>query len=174
MRRKGHLFGNILRKSSPLVRAGLVVGSIMVGLACGREIGDDCETNVQCSTRGNRQCDLSQPGGYCTVIGCDNISCPDESLCVRFFPPQSLRMDRRCDPATEVATPQCNPREICIEEGFCIEPRLEQRYCMKSCTGDHECRGEYQCRRTGEGGAELLPNSDGTSQMSRGFCGRRT
>ena len=39
--------------------------------ACGKEIGDSCSTNVDCAQDGTRDCDLSQPGGYCTVNGCD-------------------------------------------------------------------------------------------------------
>ena len=53
------------------------IGPVALGLAmllasaCGRDIGDECQTSVDCDPNGTRACDLSQPGGYCTVLGCD-------------------------------------------------------------------------------------------------------
>jgi hypothetical protein len=67
--------------------------------ACGRSIGDSCTTNTDCSPNGDRLCDISQPGGYCTIDGCDTTSCPSEAVCVRFFPEQFL--SRPCSPACE-------------------------------------------------------------------------
>ena len=29
------------------------------------------------------------------------------------------------------ATVKCNTREICLDEKVCVEPRFEQRFCMK-------------------------------------------
>lgn len=52
--------------------------------ACAPEIGDECETSADCSITGDRLCDLSQPGGYCTVQSCDPGSCPDEARCVEW------------------------------------------------------------------------------------------
>jgi hypothetical protein len=121
--------------------------------ACGRSIGDDCETNVQCSAQGDRQCDLSQPGGYCTVEGCDRTSCPDDAVCLRFFPVEALTMD--CSAGAIV----CSQRDICLpQEHFCVDPQLEHRFCMKPCSADGDCRDGYQCRQSGSGGAELLPD----------------
>lgn len=56
--------------------------------ACAPEIGDDCNHSSDCSVNGDRFCDTAQPGGYCTVIGCDPDTCPDGALCVewRFEP----------------------------------------------------------------------------------------
>ena len=54
-------------------------------LACQSKIGDDCSDNVSCSPDGDRICDLSQPGGYCTVPDCVPGSCPDNGVCVRFW-----------------------------------------------------------------------------------------
>ena len=34
-------------------------------------MGDSCQTSTDCDPNGNRVCDLSQPGGYCTILGCD-------------------------------------------------------------------------------------------------------
>ena len=56
-------------------------------VACGRKIGDGCASSADCDpTGGTRTCDLSQPGGYCILEGCDARSCPSEAICVRFFP----------------------------------------------------------------------------------------
>lgn len=51
---------------------------------CAPEIGDSCETSVDCSVNGDRICDIAQPGGYCTVVGCETDTCPDEAVCVEF------------------------------------------------------------------------------------------
>ena len=53
--------------------------------ACSKKVGDACQTNIDCAQDGSRICDLSQPGGYCTFDGCDDSSCPSDSICVRFF-----------------------------------------------------------------------------------------
>lgn len=138
--------------------------------ACGRSIGDDCETNVQCNPQGARQCDLSQPGGYCTVEGCDLNSCPDDAVCVRFFPQQALVMmcagtDGRADPSI------CSQRDICLpQEKFCVNPLLEHRFCMKPCDSDGDCRDGYQCRQSGANGAELLPKNEQGDVDTRKFC----
>jgi hypothetical protein len=61
-----------------------------VGLAlaagCAPEIGDKCSTALDCSAQGSRLCDRTQPGGYCTLAGCDNGTCPSEAVCVKFRP----------------------------------------------------------------------------------------
>ena len=74
--------------------------------ACGREIGDDCGTNVDCGT--GRICDLSQPGGYCTVSPCRPDYCPGESICVEFTPDDTYCM-RRCD-----ADEECRKGYLCV------------------------------------------------------------
>ena len=55
---------------------------------CSPEIGDKCSISTDCSVNGDRICDTAQPGGYCTVQGCDPDSCPNGALCVewRFEP----------------------------------------------------------------------------------------
>ncbi|MFW2389934.1 MAG: hypothetical protein ACN4G0_16465 [Polyangiales bacterium] len=63
---------------------------LLAGLAltgCKMRIGDSCGNSTDCSVTGERQCDLSQPGGYCTVFSCDPDTCP-EGACVewRFVP----------------------------------------------------------------------------------------
>jgi hypothetical protein len=58
---------------------------------CAPEIGDDCETSVDCSVNGDRICDRAQPGGYCTVMSCEENTCPEDAVCVEFrFMPARL------------------------------------------------------------------------------------
>ena len=67
-----------------LLLAGL---ASLVGTGCKEHIGDSCGNSTDCSVTGERQCDLAQPGGYCTVFSCDPDTCP-EGACVewRFIP----------------------------------------------------------------------------------------
>lgn len=53
---------------------------------CAPVIGDGCETSLGCSVNGDRICDLAQPGGACTIQGCEADTCPDNAVCVRFRP----------------------------------------------------------------------------------------
>ena len=55
---------------------------------CQPSIGDSCNNSGDCSANGARVCDLAQPGGYCTILGCDPDTCPGSSICVewRFDP----------------------------------------------------------------------------------------
>ena len=69
------------------------------GLGCGKKIGDQCQTASDCDPSGSRICDLSQPGGYCTVLGCDETSCPSEATCIRYFPAPFL--NKPCNPYCE-------------------------------------------------------------------------
>jgi hypothetical protein len=57
-------------------------------VGCGNEIGDACETALDCSSQGSRLCDRTQPHGYCTLRGCEQGTCPEESVCVKFRPEQ--------------------------------------------------------------------------------------
>ncbi len=60
-----------------LAAAGLALG-------CTPKIGDDCTVSTNCSTTGDRLCDVTQPGGYCTTFNCEPGSCPEDSVCVNF------------------------------------------------------------------------------------------
>jgi hypothetical protein len=127
--------------------------------ACGKKIGDDCKDSVDCNEEENvRTCDLSQPGGYCTVDGCDEISCPEEAVCVRFFPAMEF-LNKSCDPA---AAATCEPHELCVryaDGGRCVPRATESRKCVLSCDNDGDCRDEYVCRTTGQGNSvALTPN----------------
>lgn len=69
---------------SPLALVLCALAAIAVG--CAPAIGDDCESALDCSSQGSRQCDRTQPGGYCTIAGCERGTCPEDSVCVRFRP----------------------------------------------------------------------------------------
>lgn len=90
------------RVVSTLILALGIAAAIGV-LGCGRSIGDECQINTDCSANNDRTCDMSQPGGYCTIEGCDQTSCPSDSACVRFFPEQFL--SHPCNPACEDTDP---------------------------------------------------------------------
>jgi hypothetical protein len=68
-------------------RATISLLAILALTGCNDHIGDGCGSSVDCSVTGERQCDLSQPGGYCTIFACDADTCP-EGACVewRFIP----------------------------------------------------------------------------------------
>ena len=59
------------------------IGLALVG--CAPEIGDGCHNQLDCSAQGTRLCDRTQPGGYCTIGGCEKGSCPEEAVCVKFL-----------------------------------------------------------------------------------------
>jgi hypothetical protein len=71
----------------------------LAGAGCGKQIGDNCQTASDCNPNGGRICDLSQPGGYCTVLGCDETTCPSEATCIRYFP--SAFLTKPCNPYCE-------------------------------------------------------------------------
>ena len=87
------------------LRASLLMLAVTVALAaasaCGHKVGDSCGNGADCDpSGGSRTCDISQPGGYCIVEGCDARSCPSDSTCVRFFPRP---------PVIDLLTPTCDP-----------------------------------------------------------------
>ncbi len=107
MKMVGHRFGC-------WVVAGLAF--LVLPAGCGREIGDDCGTNVDCGS--GRICDLSQPDGYCTISPCRPDTCPSEAVCVVFSVDDSFCM-RTCGTDDE-----CRAGYRCVtgyEEypGFC-------------------------------------------------------
>lgn len=150
---------------------------------CSRTIGDACKNNVECSALGDRYCDVASPGGYCTVEGCDQTSCPDSAVCVRFF---SLQKGRQSCDATKVIRPDCSGGDCCkpgdvgccklgerclcdekgCTSGYCASEASERRYCMKPCDGDGDCRAGFQCVVTGSSGALSVAyrDSDGVLQ----------
>jgi hypothetical protein len=95
-------------------------------VACQPGIGDSCTDALNCSTSGSRICDLTQPHGYCTLAGCDEGTCPDEAVCVKFWPNVAMQSD--------------------------ID-RLSSNYCMLKCNSHSDCRDDYECLSTTQFGA---------------------
>jgi hypothetical protein len=141
--------------------------------ACGNEIGDECSFSSDCSPQGDRVCDISSPGGYCTVLGCDFDTCPDESVCVRFFSVSTVNLS--CDPATEDdTTDDCTADEICTLTRSCVPRNAEIRYCMKKCDVDDDCRSQYECRTQelmeDHGGEPVLAPGETPGEDLQPFC----
>ncbi|HLK91708.1 MAG TPA: hypothetical protein VKZ18_17585 [Polyangia bacterium] len=81
------------------ITMALALTSALALASCGKKIGDDCQTAADCDPNGARICDISQPGGYCTILGCDETTCPSEAACIRYFPVQFLTTP--CNPYCE-------------------------------------------------------------------------
>lgn len=139
-----------------------LVGALLLFASCGRKIGDDCKTSLDCSQESDRLCDISQPGGYCTVEGCDEGTCPDEAVCIRFFP--RLFITTECKDGVGCATD-----EICLDELKCAPRRSERRYCAQACTSNGDCRGGYECRLAGSPGSGSMALSKSATAKVR-FC----
>jgi hypothetical protein len=108
-----------------LPRLGWVfpLAALLVAAGCAPKIGNKCTLSTDCSQLGDRLCDTTQPGGYCTIFGCEPDKCP-EAVCVGF----DSQIDPACGPAQELLT-----------------SRFERTFCMKSCDDDGDCRDGYQC-----------------------------
>jgi hypothetical protein len=130
------------------VRPRLAIAPVLLALtlaACGNQIGDECSINSECSPSGDRICDTTSPGGYCTIFGCDFDTCPEDSVCVRFFSIGETNLP--CDPATEdISTDDCTPQELCTLGGSCVPRSAESRWCMRTCDDSGDCRDKYECR----------------------------
>ncbi|HET7540298.1 MAG TPA: hypothetical protein VFK05_10525 [Polyangiaceae bacterium] len=115
---RGSPFARLAAFSLPWVTAALML------LGCKPKIGDDCTVSTNCSTTGDRLCDVTQPGGYCTVFNCEPGSCPDDSRCVNFGTTLS--------PIDGCATSQANSP-------------YKRSFCMAHCSKDSDCRDGYRC-----------------------------
>jgi hypothetical protein len=99
-----------------------ILGSALV-FGCTPSIGDACKLHTDCSATGNRLCEPTFPGGYCTIANCEQGSCPSEAACVAFGVAPSAK--------TECAVTQ--------------QQRLERTFCMARCSSDSSCRSGYAC-----------------------------
>jgi hypothetical protein len=103
--------------------APFVVAAVALSLAgCTPSIGDKCILNTDCSLSGDRQCDTSEPGGYCTIFNCTPNSCPDNAACILFNP--------------AVAGCPYDDRNV---------SRTAHSFCMAACRSDGDCRSGYTC-----------------------------
>jgi hypothetical protein len=142
--------------------------------ACGDEIGDECSLSTDCSTQGDRICDVSSPGGYCTIAGCDWDTCPENSVCVRFFSVGDS--NRVCDPRAEDVggSNDCTADELCTLSGTCVPRTAETRFCMRTCGSNGDCRADYECRderlMQEHGGEPVPPPGEAVSDDPQPFC----
>jgi len=104
--------------------AALALATLLPLSGCTPKIGDACTQSTDCSVQGNRACDTSQIGGYCTIFGCATNSCPDSASCVVF----------------RVSVPGCQYND------YDAPGRTGRSLCMEGCKGDSDCRGGYVCR----------------------------
>lgn len=145
----------------------------VLAAGCGKEIGDDCIVSSDCSPTGDRICVDPQVGGYCTIQGCDLGTCPEESVCVRFF--TGSFANRPCNPVTEDSgTDDCSLDELCTVDGQCAPRSSEVRYCMLRCDSNDDCREELECRdlelMREHGGEPLLAPGMPVDNTSPKFC----
>ncbi|MBC7977229.1 MAG: hypothetical protein H7138_19815 [Myxococcales bacterium] len=125
-----------------LLLLSLTVSLVATVGACGKQIGDSCNFASDCSPDGDRLCDPAptSPGGYCTILGCDYSTCPDEAACVQFF--TGSFSNRPCGEDADCGSLD----EVCPLSGFCVARSSEVRYCMLKCSSDGDCREGYECR----------------------------
>jgi hypothetical protein len=150
----------------PLMKS-VVVLALVFAAGCGKEIGDSCIVSSDCSPNGDRQCDISQKEGYCTVQGCDYATCPEEAACIRFFTGQFENKD--C-----ASNNDCSLDELCNLKSKCVPRSSEVRYCMKTCESDGDCRDGYECRdialMRAHGGEPVLEPGTPIDENAPKFC----
>lgn len=154
-----------------------LLATLGLGLAalpgCGSEIGDSCSFDTDCDPDLTRKCDTQSEGGYCTVVGCTHDSCPDGSVCVRFY--VASFENRPCDFATEdLTTDACTVDEVCAFKGQCVPATAEIRYCMATCASNGDCRDAYECRddelMRQHGGEPVPPPGERPTSDLQPFC----
>jgi len=103
----------------------LLCALVAVAAGCKPKIGDDCRISTDCSAAADRLCDITAPGGYCTVYNCEPGTCPeDESLCVEFGAQRS-------------------PVNKCVD--IQSPSPYARAFCLATCDDDSDCRSGYSC-----------------------------
>jgi hypothetical protein len=87
-------------------------------VGCTPAIGDRCTLSTDCSVQGNRLCDTTQPGGYCTALQCTADKCPDNATCVELG----------------ASVPGCR------YDDYSAPSRVASARCLKTCSSDSDCR----------------------------------
>lgn len=166
-----------MRPVLSIALASLLGSALLLGAGCGSEIGDSCAANLDCdpSNSTDRICDLSSEGGYCTIMGCDHDSCPENSVCIRFY--VASFENAPCDPALEdqdATHNDCGSDEVCSLKGQCVPANSEIRYCMATCESADDCRGGYECRNEelmrAHGGEPVPPPGERLGEDLPAFC----
>lgn len=110
---------------------GKICLCIVIATGCQPEIGDSCNVSDDCSQQGDRLCDTTQPGGYCTQFNCEPGSCPDEAICVAFTRASLEHL-------------ACNTGSSGLAG--------RRTFCLRSCRKQSDCRKGYECGDVGERG----------------------
>ena len=126
---------------STLVRT-LALTTFVFAMGCSPEIGDECTTALDCSPLGDRLCDISQPGGYCTEFNCEPDRCSEEAVCVAF--------NADLDPT-------------CYGLDDSRYGRFGRSFCMRICEDQSDCRGGYECVKPAERVGSVLDKVTETS-----------
>lgn len=132
------------RRSQVVVRAALgALALLAAAAACTPSIGDKCQVSTDCSIQGDRLCDVSQPGGYCTQLNCRGNGCVDDTACVLF----------------SSALPGCGFDDRSGPFGS----RVARSFCMAPCDSNSDCRAGYVCAdpRTYPWNAVILDDDQG-------------
>ncbi len=117
--------------SSHLAFVGFAALALAAG--CSPKIGDKCTVSTDCSATGDRLCDITEPGGYCTVFNCEPDGCPDDAACINFGTTLSLSNSDAPVPVLNGCT---------ASQG---NSPYQRSFCMASCQSDSDCRGGYRC-----------------------------
>jgi hypothetical protein len=128
-----------MRSRFATLRLATLALAAVSAVACGKQIGDSCNTNIDCSLNADRQCDLSQIGGYCTIPQCTPDSCPSEAMCIEF----------------ESAVPRLSRR-------YCV------KHCSQDsdCRGGYYCAGLHSSATPIVGPHEPCPDPGNDTQTS--------
>ncbi len=169
----------VVANTAAVLRAPALIALAIAFAACSPNIGDSCTTNVDCAQDGSRDCDQSQPGGYCTIDGCDEQSCPSGSVCIRIFPYEAEGLascnwltDAQPGPGAVCSDEQatddagmscvCPADEICMPDGHCVSRAAERDYCLNVCSNNGDCRSGYVCRQAGVQGKAPVSKTYGS------------
>ncbi len=129
---------------------GALAAVVALALAgCQPEIGDACATALDCSSLGERLCDVTMPGGYCTQFNCAPGSCPDEAACILF----RNDVDAACQG---------------VDDGK--SARFSQAFCMVECDDVSDCRAGYACLAPSERGARAVDKDEDGAPVVVRIC----
>jgi hypothetical protein len=112
---------------SPLYAALAAVVLAVGAVACTPHIGGSCTLNTDCSIDNSKQCDNSQPNGYCTVFNCSPNTCPNNAVCVE------LQANVPGCPYDDYSSPSRSGRSMCLKQcNQTSDCRQNEGYACKS------------------------------------------
>lgn len=89
--------------------------AILSTAGCISSIGDSCESDRECPS--GAVCDVTAPGGYCMIQGCDTNQCPTDSICIDF------------DKETSFCMEACENESDCRDAYACKQDSHGLKYC---------------------------------------------